>query len=517
MCIGDEITIDGKRIFQGLIRRARDSQIMYNYWQTAATEAIALVPRAPYVAAEGQLEGHESEWREANRRSFSTLTYKPQSIGGQALPPPQRTPAAEVPMAMVQQAQQCKQDLRATIGIYDPSLGQRSNETSGRAILAREHQGDTATFHFVDNLARAIALTGRIILDLIPVYYDTQRVVSLIDDEDKASLATVNEQVLLMGSVQAIVKNDLSVGKYAVTVDSGPSYQTKRQEAADSMLRFVQAYPAAGALAGDLIAKNLDWPGADQIANRLKLMLPPAIQQSEGQEGQPPIPPQAAQQMAQMGQQLQQMQQAIAQLGQENQQLKSGVMEKMQIAEMENQRKLKEANDENQRKLMDMQTSLQQAYNESIVKAASTLHEAHIQAQAKVEAQGIASAADIQVAKLKSAPVPEDPALAEALMTIVNQAAGMNVQAARPRRATLEFDGAGNPTGATSQFEAGGDDQGAAPAGNGGTTPTLGMAILMMARQMQGLAQLAAAPRRHQLVMDQQGNPVGSVSTPMLQ
>lgn len=331
MCIGDEITTGGKRIFQGLIQRAMDSQRMYNYWQTSATELIALAPRAPWVVAEGQLEGFQTQWDQANTRNFSTLTYKPTTLAGQPVAPPQRTQFAGVPSGIVEQANQCKADLRSTIGIYDPSLGNRSNETSGRAILAREKQGDTATFHFVDNLRRAIQLTGRIIVELIPFVYDTKRALRTVGEDGEQELVTVNEPDPLHPEQ---IKNNLKLGEYKVIVDVGPSYATKRQEAAESMTAYMQANPAAAPLIGDLVARNMDWPGAEQIADRLKLMLPPHIQQAEqGAKGQDPRLAQMAQQLQSV---MQQGQQAVQQVQQQAQQAMQQTQEELQRIAGEN-------------------------------------------------------------------------------------------------------------------------------------------------------------------------------------
>lgn len=323
MCVGDETMVDGKRIFQGLIRRARDPQTMYNFWQTAATELIALAPRTPWVAAEGQVEDYEAQWQASNTRSIPVLKYKPQALQGTLLPPPQRTQFAGVPTGIVEQANQCKADLRASIGIYDPSLGNRSNETSGRAIIAREKQGDTATFHFVDNLRRAISLTGRIIVDLIPKVYDTPRLMRTIEEDGAEKMVPVNRKL-----ADGTVENDLRTGNYAVVVDVGPNYATRRMEAADSMMQFLQSFPQASPVIGDLVAKSMDWPGAEQIAERLKLMLPPPILQAEANKPDKDNP-----QVALLQQQLQE----VTRQGHEAVQTLQGELEQATAAAQETQ------------------------------------------------------------------------------------------------------------------------------------------------------------------------------------
>jgi hypothetical protein len=196
--------------------------------------------------------------------------------------------------------------MKAIIGIYDASLGARSNETSGKAIMARQREGDVATFHFIDNLARAIRHTGRILIDLIPKVYNAERVIRVLGEDGSPRSVQVNSgqpQPVLgpdgkpqedeQGQVMMAL-HDLTVGKYDLTVTTGPSFTTRREEAAMQMTEFVRAFPAAAPVIGDLLAQNLDWPGADEIAERLK-SINPALQN----KGLPP----EVQQMIQQGQQ----------------------------------------------------------------------------------------------------------------------------------------------------------------------------------------------------------------------
>ena len=353
-CMGDEIMIDGKRIFQGLIRQATDAQIMYNYEQTQKIVLLSLSPRVPYIAAEGAIEGYEELWKTANKRSYSVLPYKTTDISGNPLPMPQRTAFPPVATGWVEAAQQSKDDIKSVIGMYQNNLGMHGQETSGRAILAREKQGDNATFHFADNLARAIALTGKIIVELIPHYYDTQRMVTVVGVDDSRKNVTVNERMPHpMDPAQAIVQNDLSVGEYSVVVDSGPSYATKHDETRETMLALAQSYPPLMSIAGDIVVGAMDFPDADELAERIKVMLPPPIQAQiqakaqEGQSGQAGMPPEMQAQVSNMQgqfqqamQQMQQMQQKMAELAQENQQLKAGTMQKEQATQTDAQVKM---------------------------------------------------------------------------------------------------------------------------------------------------------------------------------
>lgn len=317
--LGDKLVIEGKRTYEGLIRHAKDSQRMYNYWASTETEAIALAPRAPYIAAEGQIPpAYEHIWKTANRQNHAYLPYKPTSHQGALLPPPQRN-NFEPPIAAVTTARlNAAEDLKATTGIYDAALGNRSNETSGVAIKNRAHQAQTSNFHIIDNLTRSIRHCGRIVVDLIPKIYDTARAARIIGEEGEQEVIRINEEFQYKGQKTFF---DLGKGKYDVVVETGPSFATKREEAALSMMEFVRANPQAAGLVMDLIAKNQDWPGAEEFAERFRKTLPSEVAEDEGQQQ---IPQQAKAQMAQMSQMIEQLTQ---QLNEANEEIRTKAMD----------------------------------------------------------------------------------------------------------------------------------------------------------------------------------------------
>ena len=310
---GEELNVEGKRYFRSLIHHAKDAQRMFNYWRTTATELVALAPRVPFIGEEGAFDA-DPNWSTANTQSPPDLMF---SAGKQM---PQRQPLdGGAAGGAMQEALASADDMKAIIGMYDASLGQRSNETSGRAIMARQREGDVNTFNFVDNLARSIRQVGNVLVDLIPKVYSGQRVVRVIGSDDSERTAKIgssdpqdgqqNPQQQGQQMPEGIERiYDLGVGRYDVTVDTGPSFTTRREEAATQMTELIRAYPQAAPLIGDLLVKSLDWPQADEIAERLKAMLPSQI--NDG------IPPE-------LQQQIQQGQQTIQQLQQENEQLKS--------------------------------------------------------------------------------------------------------------------------------------------------------------------------------------------------
>lgn len=285
--IGNEIDVEGERRLSGMIRAGMDAQRIHNYAASSFVENVALAPKAPFIAAEGQLEGHENDWKTANRRNIPVLQYKPIDLNGQPVPPPIRQPMPGISAGWQQVLQNTEHDIQASLGMYAASVGEPSNEKSGKAIMARQREGDTATFHYIDNLSRSIRHTGRILVDLIPKIYDTARVARILGEDGTPDMARLNPE-----QPQAVVKTaagkiyNLHVGKYDVTVSVGPAYTTKRQEAAEWMSQMVQSKPELLNVIGDVMFRNFDLPGSDEIAGRLKKILPPELQE-EDEEGNP--------------------------------------------------------------------------------------------------------------------------------------------------------------------------------------------------------------------------------------
>lgn len=303
---GDELNVNGKKILEGVIRHAKDSQRMYNYWASTETEAIALAPKAPYLVAEGQIKGFENQWREANRKNQAFLTYKPVSSGGTTIGAPQRN-TYEPPVQAVSNARMlASEDLKATTGIYDAALGNRSNENSGIAIQRRNAQSQTSNFHFVDNLSRSLKHAGRILVDLIPKIYDAPRAARILGEDGEQEIIRVNEEFQKDGENKFY---DLGRGKYDVVIDVGPSFATKRQETQASMLELSQKAPQIMAVAPDLIVKNMDWQGAQEIAERLKKSIDPKFISDDKNKNQ--VPPEAQAQMQQMGGMIEQLTQKL--------------------------------------------------------------------------------------------------------------------------------------------------------------------------------------------------------------
>lgn len=318
--LGWEINIDGKKSYLSLIRFAKDPQRLYNYFKSMEAEVIALAPKAPWLVAVGQIEGYENDWKVANTKNLAYLEYNPYDAKGNPVPPPQRQDPPQIPMAAVNGMKEASDDIKATTGIFDASLGAQGNEKSGRAIIARQRQGDTATYHYVDNLTRAVRHMGRIIVDLIPKIYDTPRAVRILGEDMTDDIMLVN-QIHHDDEMGEDAMYDLTVGRYDVTVDVGPSYETKRIETAENLTNIIQAVPQIAQFTSDILVRNLDFPGAPELADRLKRTIPPNI--LEDPNAKPNKISDADVQM--IVQDLQALQQQLQQSGQENQMLKQTI------------------------------------------------------------------------------------------------------------------------------------------------------------------------------------------------
>lgn len=340
-CYGAELVIDGKVIHKGITRDAKDPQRMVNFWASNEAEVITLAPKAPYIGYEGQFEGREHIWANANRKNYGFLEVKPVSVGGQLAPLPQRNSFEPAVQAITQARMLAGDDLKATSGIYDAGLGAQSNETSGIAIQRRATQGQTANFHLIDNLTRSIKHTGRILIYAIPEVYDAARAARIVTEEGEEKIVRLNEPFEKNGKQ---VLYTIEAGKYDVGVSVGPSFQTKRQEAVASMIDIAKAYPKIMEIAGDLFVKNQDWPGSQEIADRLK-KLPPIAELADDKNNKNPIPPQVQAQLQQSTQMVEALTAKLHELQDEKEQklIELESKERIEMKKLEVQLEIKRA------------------------------------------------------------------------------------------------------------------------------------------------------------------------------
>lgn len=318
---GEMINVEGKWQYKSLITDAKDSQRMFNLSRSTVTEMVGRSPKVPWLGEEGVFDADPDKWPNVNTVAHPFIEYSKGQL------PPQRIAPPDVPTGLIQEAMAAADDKKRIMGIHDASLGVPGNEISGKAIRYRQHEGDTSTFHFIDNQHRAIRTVGRVLIEMIPQVYSTARIVRILGDDGKpnnVAIAPSPRPQIVKGQVVQPPPPapppgfekvyDLTVGKYDLTVEAGPSYTTRREEAADVITTFIGAAPQSAMILGPQLVKMMDFPDSEKISRMMATMMPPAARQIfDGTPMPPPGPPPelqaqmaAAQAQAQHDQQLQQ-------------------------------------------------------------------------------------------------------------------------------------------------------------------------------------------------------------------
>lgn len=358
---GEVTWLDGKRRIASLIRQARGPQLRLNHWAAKEQEILNMAPIAPVMAARGTLVNDRSQWQSPGTEMV--LEYEPEDLNGNPTNPPTRLNPPPIPTGIINAMEGAKQNIKESLGMYNASIGERSNETSGIAIQRRQHEGDVATFHFPDNVRRSYGHLGEIVLEMIPVIYDTPRLIQIVNEETDSQMVGINGAPRQEGQDAAY---DLTKGKYHVRITTGASYTTKRQEEAAFLSQIAQTDPNFMKIGGDILFKSMDAPGAQALSARYKKTIPPQLLEDKDQ---PQIPPQVQQEMEQMQQVIQVGGQKLQELTQENEQLKQkaesadtqAVSQKAQddvqakIDELKAAEKIASLELENQRKDMEIQ------------------------------------------------------------------------------------------------------------------------------------------------------------------
>jgi hypothetical protein len=310
---GRTVSVGDRRVRFGLVRFMKDAARLRNFWRSINAEQLGYAPKAQWMATESAVEGREDSIRKAHMSRDPLLVFNDEAEFGRNV---QRVDPPQLQMALLNEAQINSQDLKDVTGIHDASLGIKSNETSGRAIMARQREGDVASITYYDNGNAAILEAGDVINQLIGQIYDGTRIVRIIGEDEATRLVAINDP-------HNPESPNLAVGKYDVAVTTGASYTTRRVEAAQAMMEAVQVYPEMMQVAGDLIAKAQDWPGAEELAARLRKTIPPQLlspkeQQELAEDGQPVMDPAVMQQVAAMQEQAQAIMQELEQTKQRN-------------------------------------------------------------------------------------------------------------------------------------------------------------------------------------------------------
>ena len=262
---GKTTNVDGTFFSRGIVQKAKDAQKMYNYARSVAVEVTALTPKQPYLVTPGMIKGHEERWRNMMTSSDPVMFFN----FDQGQKPFREAPAQGSP-ALSQDAQLASADIQATTGIFEANLGQQGNETSGVAIRGRQYQGELTNYEYADQLSDAMELAGKICIDLIPKIYDTERQIRILGEDETEEVIAVNKPLQDMQTGEFILTNDLSVGHYDIKMATGPSFSTRKQETAEQLSQIIAQNPDMSQLVGDILFKNLDLVGGDEVISRLR-------------------------------------------------------------------------------------------------------------------------------------------------------------------------------------------------------------------------------------------------------
>ena len=262
---GKTSNINGKYITRGIVRKAKDAQRLYNYSRSVAVEVTALTPKQPYFVTPAMIKGHESKWKNMMVSNDPVLQFN----FDQGQKPYRESPAQGSP-GLLQDAQFAAEDIKATTGIFDANIGQQGQETSGVAIGRRQFQGEMSNFEYQDQLIDSMELAGRIMIDMIPAVYDTERTIRIIGEDEREETVQVNKTLMDAQTGTFVKTMDLNVGNYDIKIASGPSFTTRKQETAEQLSSMIAQNPAMSQLVGDILFQNLDLVGGDEAIKRLR-------------------------------------------------------------------------------------------------------------------------------------------------------------------------------------------------------------------------------------------------------
>ena len=404
--VGKEVNVNGEIIRKGIVRDLKDSARMVNYAFSEAVHTIALQNKIPYIADAKAIEGYENQWATANSSNEAYLPFNAYDDEGKSLPRPERQQPAIMPAAQIQLLQIATEEMRASSGQQNANFGIKSEASSGVGIQRLKAQGEIATFHFPDNLARALRYEAVLLIDLIQKYYDTKRIVRVLGLDGKQEQAMLDPDHPQSYSEHDIGQEDIAkifnptIGLFDVVIDTGPSFQTQRQEAFAALSEMAARNPALMQIAGDLIVRAADFPMADQLANRLQKALPPNLQEQKGG---------AEQQLAQVSQQAQQMSQQLQMLGQQLQETQAKLQQAesgVQKAQLEMQHKMQMAQFDAQVEELKQQRALEAEFKLEAYRAQLTqqqreaemhaqLMQAQMEFKAKQQSEGMAMSGEM--------------------------------------------------------------------------------------------------------------------------
>ncbi len=332
-CTGKRIIKKTKTLLRGMVRPTMDANLSYDFMRSKQSEAVGLAPIAPWMVAEGSIEGHEQLYADSNRKAIAVLPYKVE-VNGRPVPPPTRVTAEPNIQAITIAVQHADNDVKATSSTYDASLGNAGPESSGRAILARQREADNAHYHYHRNLGWSIQQTGRMLVDLFPHYYNAEQTISIVDPDGSVRAVDINRPTWAEGVQRVFALGD-KAARYDVTVGSGPSFATRRQEGSAALLELTRTMPGIMGRVMDLVMKFMDIPGAQEFAERLR----PADIQVQQDDGAPPIPPAVQMKLAQYEQMMPQLMQALQRAQDETERVRMMLASKERIVDTQERTK----------------------------------------------------------------------------------------------------------------------------------------------------------------------------------
>jgi regulator of replication initiation timing len=313
LVVGRKTINNGKLTIEGLIRQSKDAQRSYNFLKSNKTERISLAPKAPFVVPNGAIsKANRMKWETANTANHPYLTYEPYDEKGRPIPPPQRQIPISVESALVEEERAAVDEINSSLGMSEASVGKRSNETSGRAIIARAQESDTNNYDFTESMVIGIKYSTKILNKLIPKVYDTERQVSIVGEDDKEKVIMINQQNP-DGSMYS-----MDEGEFDVDYEAGPSSATKQDQFRLDTEALIQSSPGAALVLGPQIIRNSPIRNADETAAALERFANTQVPGlfPDKNEGQP-----NPQMVSQMQAQMQQMQQQLQQMGPEMQRI----------------------------------------------------------------------------------------------------------------------------------------------------------------------------------------------------
>ncbi|SEP40053.1 portal protein [Enterobacter sp. NFIX58] len=295
------IPVYGKRWFiddiervEGHIAKAMDPQRLYNLQVSMLADTAAQDPgQIPIVGME-QIRGLEKHWEARNKKRPSFLPLREvKDKSGNIIAG--ATPAGYTQPAVMNQAlaallQQTSADIQEVTG-GSQAMQQMPSNVAQETVNNLMNRADMASFIYLDNMAKSLKRAGEVWLSMAREVYGSDREVRVVNEDGTDDIALMNAQVVDRQTGRVVALNDLSTGRYDVTVDVGPSYTARRDATVAALTSVLNTMlpqdPEAGIIRG-LIMDNMDGEGLDDYKeyNRNKLLTAGVVKPRNAKEQQ---------------------------------------------------------------------------------------------------------------------------------------------------------------------------------------------------------------------------------------